>query len=65
MTKNKNYQEWLLETLKDPTEASAYLNAALEESLKEDEESQHLFLLALRNVAESQRGIANLAKKYL
>lgn len=65
MIKNKNYQEWLFETLKDPAEASAYLNAALEESLKGDEESQYLFLLALRNVAEAQGGIANLAKKYL
>ncbi|MGL5263324.1 MAG: addiction module antidote protein [Candidatus Rhabdochlamydia sp.] len=63
MTKNKNYQEWLLETLKDHDEAVAYLNAALEESLKGDEESQHLFLIALRNVAEAQGGIANLAKK--
>ena len=44
MAKNKNYQEWLLEKLKDHDEAVAYLNAALEESLKGDEESQHLFL---------------------
>ena len=61
--KNKKYQEWLLEKLKDHDEAIAYLNEALEESLKGDEESQYLFLLALRNVAEAQGGIANLAKK--
>lgn len=63
MAKNKNYQEWLLEKLKDHDEAVAYLNAALEESLKGDEESQQLFLVAIRNVAEAQGGVANLAKK--
>lgn len=63
MAKSKNYQEWLLEKLKDHDEAVAYLNAALEESLKGDEESQHLFLIALRNVAEAQGGISTLAKK--
>src|ERR1700734_2104368 len=63
MTKNKNYQEWLLEKLKDHDEAVSYLNAALEESLKGDEESQQLFLIALRNVAEAQGGVGALAKK--
>lgn len=63
MAKSKNYQEWLIEKLKDHDEAVSYLNAALEESLRGDEESQHVFLLALRNVAEAQGGIANLAKK--
>jgi len=63
MTRNRKYQDFLLEELKDHDEAVAYLNAALEESLKGDEESQHLFLLALRNVAEAQGGIGNLAKK--
>ena len=43
-----------LPKLKDLDEAAAYLNVALEESLKGDEESQHLFLIALRNVAEAQ-----------
>lgn len=28
MVKNKNYQEWLLEKLKDHDEAVSYLNAA-------------------------------------
>ena len=63
MAKSKNYQEWFLEKLKDHDEAVAYLNAALEESLKGDEESQHLFLVAIRNVAEAQGGVGNLAKK--
>ena len=63
MAKGKNYQEWLVEKLKDHDEATAYLNAALEESLKGDEESQYLFLVALRNVAEAQGGVGTLAKK--
>ncbi len=64
MLKNtKNYQEWLLEKLRDHDEAVSYLNTVLEESLKGDEESQHLFLIALRNVAEAQGGVGVLAKK--
>src|SRR5262245_59685466 len=63
MTKNKNYQEWLIEKLQDHDEAVSYLNAALEESLKGDEESQQLFPIALRNVAEAQGGMGALAKK--
>ncbi len=63
MARNKKYQDFLLEQLKDHDEAVAYLNAALEESLKDDEESQHLFLIALRNVAEAQGGVGALAKK--
>jgi probable addiction module antidote protein len=53
----------LRDTLADRDEAVAYLNAALEESLKGNEESQHLFLIALRNVPEAQGGIGALAKK--
>lgn len=63
MAKSKNYHDWLMKKLKDHDEAVAYLNAALEESLKGDEESQQLFLMALRNVAEAQGGIGNLAKR--
>jgi probable addiction module antidote protein len=63
MAKNKKYHDWLIEKLKDHDEAVAYLNAALEESLKGDEESQHLFLMALRNVAEAQGGLSHLARK--
>ena len=63
MAKSKKYQDWLIEKLKDHDEAVAYLNAALEESLKGDEESQHLFLLAVRNVAEAHGGMSKLAEK--
>ena len=40
MARSRKYQDFLIEQLKDHDEAVAYLNAALEESLKGDEESQ-------------------------
>ena len=48
MAKSTEYQKDLIEALKDPCEAAAYLNAAIEEGERE------VFLLALRNVAEAQ-----------
>lgn len=47
----------MIKNLRDLSEAEEYLNAALE---KNDPE---LFLLALRNVAEAQGGVAQLAEK--
>lgn len=63
MAKSRKYQDFLLEQLQDHDFAVAYLNEALNESLKGDEESQQLFLIALRNVADAQGGIGALAKK--
>jgi probable addiction module antidote protein len=57
MKHSRRYQESLIENLRDPVEAEAYLNAALEE------DDLELFLLALRNVAEAQGGMAQLAEK--
>lgn len=51
-----DHQEYLLESLKDPNEAAAYLNAALEENDNE------LFLLALKNVVKAA-GMTKVAKK--
>lgn len=50
------YEEVLLEDLKDPAEAAAYLEAALEDN------DPSVFLLALRQVAQAQ-GMANVARK--
>ncbi|WP_447965816.1 addiction module antidote protein [Nitrospira sp. Ecomares 2.1] len=47
----------MIESLKDAGEAEEYLNAALEE------DDPELFLPALRNVAEAQGGVAQLAEK--
>ena len=57
MKKSKPYQPDLIESLRDAGEAEEYLNAALEE------DDPELFLLALRNVAEAQGGVAKLAEK--
>ena len=48
MTQRTEYQQDLIEALKKPEEAAAYLNAALEEG------DRGTFLLALRNVGEAQ-----------
>lgn len=58
-----DYQEQLIESLKDHAHAVAYLNAALEELMKGDEESQRLFLRALRNVAEAHGNMSDLARR--
>ena len=50
MARSKNYQDSLLESLVDASEAAAYLNAALEDGDNE------VFLLALRNVADARLG---------
>ena len=57
MSKTTAYQQDLIEALKDPCEAAAYLNAAIEEGDRE------VFLLALRNVAEAHGGMGVVAAK--
>jgi probable addiction module antidote protein len=52
----KDHQKSLLENLKDPKEAAAYLNAAL------DEGNNEIFLLALKNVVKAS-GVTNVARK--
>ena len=51
-----SYHEGLIKDLADPEEAAAYLNAALEEN------SQEVFLMALRDIADA-KGLAQLSKK--
>ena len=57
MAKLTSYQKDLIKSLKDPCEAAAYLNAAIEEG------DRAVFLLALRNVAEANGGMAAVAGK--
>lgn len=57
MNKSINYQDYLIDSLKNPKEAAGYLNAALENG------DIPAFLLALQNVVQSQGGIAKLADK--
>jgi DNA-binding phage protein len=50
MTKSIKYQDYLIESLKDPKEAAGYLNAALKGG------DISIFLLALQNVIQAQGG---------
>lgn len=54
--KSVRYDEGLKESLKDPVEAAAYLNAALEDG------SQGVFLTALRDIATSH-GLTHIARE--
>jgi probable addiction module antidote protein len=60
-TMNKKFNDYLIKSLKDPKEASAYLNVALEEYKKDND--VEAFLLALRDVAQARGGLGKLAKK--
>ena len=56
MGKSKSYKEHLLKSLQDPEEAAAYLDACL------DDDDIHVFLLALKDVAEAQGRMTKLSK---
>ena len=51
------YEGWLIEQLKDPVEAAAYLEAVIEDG------DQATLMLALRQIAQAQGGIAHIARK--
>lgn len=53
MPTHKSYHSYLIESLKDPAEAAAYLDAVLE-----DGDLEHI-LLALKNVAEARSNLNN------
>jgi probable addiction module antidote protein len=52
-----DYSSLLIESLKDPVEAAAYLEAAISEG------DRHALLLALRNVAAAHGGMAAIAEQ--
>lgn len=56
-----SYHDYLMSTLKDEEEATAYLQIALDEYQKDN--NTEAFMLALRNVAQATGGIGSLAKK--
>ena len=56
MKPSRSYYEDLIKALKDPEEATAYLNASLEQGDRE------AFLLALRNVLEAQGGMSKFSR---
>ena len=51
------YANWLLERLKNPAEAAAYVEAVIEEG------DQAAIMLALRQVAQAQGGVAVVARR--
>jgi len=51
------YEDWLVERLRDPAEAAAYLEAAIEQG------HQGALMLALRHVAMAQGGVAAVARR--
>lgn len=52
-----SHQKFLIQSLQDPAEAAAYLNAALEGG------DHHAFCLALKNVLDAQGGMSHFARK--
>lgn len=61
MTKYRTLNEYLIEKLKDPEEARAFLEISLEDY--EEDNDLEAFMLALRTIAEAQGGINKLAEK--
>ena len=57
MKRTKSFRESLIKALKDPVEASEYLNAVLKEG------DANLLLEALRDVAQAQGGITKLSRQ--
>jgi probable addiction module antidote protein len=57
MGKTRSYKEHLDERLKNAKEAAGYLNAALED------DDPHVFLLALKDVADAMGGMSQLSNK--
>jgi len=57
----RTFRNYLIEKLKDETEAGEYLKVALEEY--EKDKNTAAFLLALKTVVDAQGGVSMLAKK--
>ena len=57
MKRVKSFHKSLIKALKDPVEASAYINAVLKEGDAE------LLLTALRDIVEAQGGMAKLSRQ--
>ena len=56
MATSRKYQDSLISALRDPQEAAAYLDAALEAG------DRAAFLLAIRNVIEAVGGMTHIAR---
>jgi probable addiction module antidote protein len=54
---SRSYDDWVIDQLKDPKEAAAYLEAAIEDG------DQGVLMLALRHVALALGGVAEIARR--
>lgn len=54
---SRPHEDWLIERLRKPKDAAAYIEAAMEEN------DQGVLMLALRQVAQAQGSIASVAEK--
>ena len=61
MRKLGSFKEFHFKELKDPAKAKAYIDVALEDY--QSDKDEEALLLALRDVAEAQGGLGELAKK--
>ena len=61
MRKYRSYKGDLIEKLKDPEYAAAYLNACLEESF--EAKDMGIFQLAVRDVVEAHGGMGEISSK--
>lgn len=57
----RSYRSFVTETVKDPDEAAEYLRASLESYVLDS--NIEAFLVAIRTVADTQGGIAEIAGK--
>jgi probable addiction module antidote protein len=55
-----DYQPFLLESLRNPAEAAAFINLAIKDALVDND--MPLFLLCLRDVVEAQGGMTKVAR---
>ena len=61
MKRYRSHKEHLIEKLKDPKYAAAYLNAALEEAFESN--NSGLFQIAVRDVVEAHGGMGEISSK--
>ncbi len=59
----RNYQDDLIESLKNHDEAVSYLNAAIEDAQDGEKGAEEALLLALRNIVEANGGFTVVAQK--
>lgn len=57
MKRSKSFRDSLIQSLRDPIEASEYLNAVLKEN------DTRLLLAAIKDIADAQGGMTELSRK--